>query len=41
MDIDEDGYGDYIYLTIDENGHIANWRFDHRHMEELNNYGNY
>jgi hypothetical protein len=41
MDIDETGFGDYIYLTVDENGHIQNWTFNHRHMEELNTYGNY
>lgn len=41
MDIDEDGWGDYIYLTIDENGHIRDWKFDHNHMDELNTYGTY
>lgn len=22
---DDEGFGDYMYLTIDENGQIANW----------------
>ena len=24
--IDDDGYGDYMYLTIDNNGYIKNWK---------------
>lgn len=28
LDIDDSGYGDYIYLTIDENGKILNWTKD-------------
>jgi hypothetical protein len=27
MAIDDSGYGDYIYMTIDADGKILNWRF--------------
>jgi hypothetical protein len=26
LDIDDDGYGDYIYMDIDENGKIEDWK---------------
>ena len=30
----DDGYGDYIHLTIDENGKITNW-YDEPSVEEF------
>jgi len=32
----ESGYGDYIIMDIDENGMIADWRFDIRDFQEDN-----
>lgn len=29
LDITREGYGDYVILTIDENGQIANWPKEH------------
>lgn len=33
--ITEENYGDYIYIDIDENGHIKNWRFTQDEFELL------
>lgn len=31
---DENGYGDYIIMNVDENGMIANWKFDAEDFED-------
>lgn len=33
--ITDENYGDYIYIDIDENGHIKNWRFTENEFEQL------
>lgn len=38
MAIDDRGYGDYIYLTIDENGYIRNWKFCQADIESMEKY---
>ena len=35
MAIDEEGYGDYVYLTINEDGYIENWSFDEYDFKKL------
>lgn len=34
LSIDDSGYGDYIILTIEENGHITNFRFNEEDAKE-------
>ena len=38
MAITDEGYGDYIYLDIDENGMIENWSFDEYDFKKLDEY---
>ena len=38
MAITDKGYGDYIYLEIDENGMIENWSFDEYDFKKLDEY---
>lgn len=38
MAITDEGYGDYIYLEIDENGMIENWSFDEYDFKKLDEY---
>lgn len=35
MAIDDEGYGDYVYLTINEDGYIENWSFDEYDFKKL------
>lgn len=35
MAITDEGYGDYIYLDIDENGMIEDWSFTDRDFKEI------
>ena len=35
MAITDEGYGDYVYLEIDENGMIENWSFTDRDFKEI------
>ena len=35
MAITDEGYGDYVYLEIDENGMIADWSFTDRDFKEI------
>lgn len=35
MAIDDAGYGDYVYLTINEDGYIENWSFDEYDFKKL------
>jgi hypothetical protein len=35
MGIEEEGWGDYIEVKIDETGHINRWRFTSEHINEL------
>lgn len=35
MSITDEGYGDYVYLDIDENGMIADWSFTDRDFKEI------
>lgn len=35
MSITDVGYGDYVYLEIDENGMIADWSFTDRDFKEI------
>lgn len=35
MAITDEGYGDYVYLEINENGMIADWAFTDRDFKEL------
>ena len=37
MSIEEEGYGDYINMIIDENGRIKNWLFNGASMREIYN----
>ena len=37
MAIDDNGYGDYIYLTITKDGHIEGWTFDEDDVNNLIN----
>lgn len=38
MAITDKGYGDYVYLEIDENGMIENWSFDEYDFKKLDEY---
>jgi hypothetical protein len=35
MAITDEGYGDYVYLEIDENGMIEDWSFTDRDFKEI------
>ena len=35
MAIDDEGYGDYVYLTINEDGYIEHWSFDEYDFKKL------
>ena len=35
MAIDDEGYGDYVYLTINEDGYIEHWSFDEYEFKKL------
>ena len=35
MAITDEGYGDYIYLEVDENGMIENWSFTDRDFKKI------
>lgn len=37
MGVEEEGWGDYIELKIDERGHINRWRFTSEHVNEIIN----
>lgn len=37
MALDEEGYGDYIYITIENNGHIKGWSFSEADVENIIN----
>ena len=33
--IDDDGYGDYVIMTIDENGFISDWNIDNEDIDAM------
>ena len=37
MAIEDEGFGDYIDMVVDENGTIKGWRFDNDSMKEIYN----
>lgn len=37
MAIDDEGYGDYIYITIDNNGYIKDWNFSELDIDYMQN----
>lgn len=38
MAITDEGYGDYIYLDVNEEGYIENWSFDEYDFKKLDEY---
>jgi hypothetical protein len=38
MAITDEGYGDYIYLDVNEDGYIENWSFDEYDFKKLDEY---
>lgn len=37
LQIEENGYGDYVIIKIDSNGYIHNWEFSQEDINHLNN----
>lgn len=35
LDINHDGYGDYIVMNVDENGIIKDWKFEKEYLKEF------
>ena len=35
LEIDENGWGDYLEFTIENNGKIKNWSFTQEHRNEI------